>query len=153
MKHRYQRRGSICRHASVSAGFTLLEMLIAFAIASIGLAVLYRGATDGLLGARLAERNIEAVARARSRLAAVCHGARLMPGEQSGDDGGGFTWRTAIRRAQSAAIPREPPDESRTKSRIDMFAVRVALTWPGTIRPHEVSLETRCLSVGAADRP
>ena len=80
MKHRYQRRGSICRHASVSAGFTLLEMLIAFAIASIGLAVLYRGATDGLLGARLAERNIEAVARARSRLAAVCHGARLMPG-------------------------------------------------------------------------
>ena len=149
----HQRSRPVCRSASVSAGFTLLEILIAFAIASIGLAVVYRGATDGWLGARLAERNIEAVARARSRLAAVCHGVRLMPGEQSGDDGGGFTWRTAISRAQTATIPRETPDASRTKSRIDLFAVRVALSWPGTIRPHEVSLETRCLSVGAADRP
>jgi general secretion pathway protein I len=153
MKPGHKQRGPVCHATSAAAGFTLLEMLIAFAIASIGLAVLYRGATDGLLGARLAERNIEGVTRARSRLAAVCHGARLMPGEQSGDDGGGFTWRTVISRAQTATIARETPAGSRAKSRIDLLAVRVALSWPGTIRPHEVALETRCMSVGAADRP
>lgn len=37
-------------------GFTLLEVLIAFAIASIALAVLYHGAVGGLLGSRLAAR-------------------------------------------------------------------------------------------------
>jgi hypothetical protein len=37
--------------------------------------------------------------------------------------------------------------------RADLLAVRVTVSWPGTVRPHQVSLETRCLSIGAADRP
>ena len=134
-------------------GFTLLEVLIAFAIASIALAVLYHGAVDGLLGSRLAVRTDEAVARARSRLAALCHGAPLTPGEQSGDDGSGYTWRTQINRAASEIIARSDADQPAPPMRADLFAVRVAVSWPGTARPHQVSLETRCLSVGAADRP
>lgn len=89
-----------------NGGFTLLEVLIAFAMASIALAVLYHGTTDGLLGSRLAARTDEAVARARSRLAVLCHGAPLMPGEQSGDDGGGYTWRTQIHRAAAQTVAR-----------------------------------------------
>jgi general secretion pathway protein I len=135
------------------SGFTLLEVLIAFAIASIALAVLYHGATEGLLGSRLASRTTEAVARARSRLTAVCHETRMAPGEQSGDDGGGYTWRTQIVRAASETIERDNPDQSTPPSRADLFAVRVTLSWPGNVRPHLVSLETRCLTVGAADRP
>jgi general secretion pathway protein I len=136
-----------------NSGFTLLEVLIAFAIASIALAVLYRGATDGLLGSRLAARTDEAVARARSRMAVLCHGAPLAPGEQSGDDGSGFTWRTKIIRAATETVARGGEDQSSPPLRADLFAVRVTMLWPGTARPHEVSLETRCLSVGATDRP
>lgn len=134
-------------------GFTLLEVLIAFAIASIALAVLYHGAVDGLLGSRLAARTDEAVTRARSRLAALCHGARLTPGEQSGDDGSGYTWRTLIGRAATETVARAEADRSAPPMRADLFAVRVTVSWPGTIRPHQVSLETRCLAVGPADRP
>ncbi len=161
-------------------GFTLLEVLISFAIASIALAVLYRGAVDGLLGSRLAARTDEAVARARSRLTALCHGAHLAPGDQSGDDGGGYTWRTQINRAASEPVAKpsadQPPADQPPSgqpptgqpptgqppigqprrgppTRADLFAVRVTLSWPGAARPHEVSLETRCLSVGPADRP
>ena len=136
-----------------NSGFTLLEVLIAFAIASIALAVLYQGATDGLLGSRLAVRTDEAVTRARSRLAVLCHGAPLTPGEQSGDDGSGYTWRTRISRAATETVVRGGEDQASAPLRADLFAVRVTMLWPGASRPHEVSLETRCLSVGPADRP
>jgi general secretion pathway protein I len=136
-----------------NSGFTLLEVLIAFAIASIALAVLYRGVTDGLLGSRLAARTDEAVARARSRLAVLCHGAPLAPGEQSGDDGSGYTWRTRILRAATETVARAGEDQPSVALRADLFAVRVTLLWPGVARPHEVSLESRCLSVGPVDRP
>jgi general secretion pathway protein I len=135
------------------AGFTLLEVLVAFAITSIALAVLllYQGAVAGLLGAREAARTDEAVSRARSRLAALCHGVRLSPGQQSGDDGSGFTWVTHITSAATELVARDGDDETGPRLRADLFAVRVTLPWPGTTRPHQVSLETRCLSVGAAD--
>jgi general secretion pathway protein I len=136
-----------------NGGFTLLEVLVAFAIASIALAVLYHGAAGGLLGSRLAARTGEAVARARSRLAALCETPRLMPGEQSGDDGGGYSWRTRINRASTKIIQPDSDDQSSPPQRADLFAVSVILSWPGTIQPHQVSLETRCLSVGPADRP
>ena len=135
------------------AGFTLLEMLIAFAIATIALAVLYHGAIGGLLGSSMAARTDEAVARARSRMAALCHGVTLTPGEQSGDDGGGFAWRTQINRAATETVVRGGGDQPGPPLRADLFAVRVIESWPGSVRPHQVSLETRCLSVGAIDRP
>jgi general secretion pathway protein I len=133
----------------------MLEVLIAFAIASIALTLLYHGAAEGLLGSRLATRTDEAVARARSRLAALCHGAQLTPGEQSGDDGSRFSWRTVISRAatETVARPESDPDAAPPPIRADLFAVRVIETWPGAFRPHEVALETRCLTVGPADRP
>ncbi len=169
-------------------GFTLLEVLVAFAIATIALAVLYHGAADGLLGSRLAARTDEAVARARSRLTALCHGAPLPPGEQSGDDGGGYVWRTQINRTASETVARPAADQTGAgrpgadqiganqtganqtganqtganqsgadppgpPMRADLFAVRVTVSWPGPARSHQVSLETRCLSVGAANRP
>jgi hypothetical protein len=123
--------------------------MIAFAIASIALAVLYSGALDGLVGTRLAARTDEAVARARSRLAAVCEGP-LTLGEQSGDDGGGYTWRTRINRAATEIVQHGDADPP---VRADLLAVRVTVSWAGPLRPHQISLESRCLSVGAPDRP
>jgi hypothetical protein len=131
----------------------LLEVLVAFVIASIALAVLYRGATEGLLGSRLAMRTDEAVARARSRLAVLCHGAPLAPGEQFGDDGSGYTWRTQINRTATETVAPGGEDQSSPPLRADLFAVRVTMLWPGAVRPHQVSLETRCLSAGPANRP
>jgi general secretion pathway protein I len=134
-------------------GFTLLEVLIAFAIALIALAALYHGAIEGLLGSRQAARTQEAVVRARSRIAAVCHGARLSPGEQAGDDGSGYAWRTVIARVATEPVARSDPEPASPLPRAELFAVRVIVSWPGTIRPHEVALDTRCLSAGSAGQP
>jgi general secretion pathway protein I len=146
------RRRKVATRFANDRGFTLLEVLIAFAIASIALAVLYHGAIDGLLGARLAVRTDEAIARARSRLAALCQQVRQMPGEQSGDDGNGYTWRTEIARAGTETIERGDADPPMPPMRAELFAVRVTVSWPGIVRPHIVSLETRCLTAGPADR-
>jgi general secretion pathway protein I len=134
------------------AGFTLLETLVAFAIAAIALAVLYRGAVDGLVGAHQADRTEEAVARTRSRLAALCHGAQLAPGQRSGDDGGGYRWRTDITRVDSVVRNRGSADAEQPPERVDLFAVRVVLSWPGTLRPHQVVQTSRCLSMGDGER-
>ena len=78
------------------AGFTLLEVLVAAAIAALALAVLFQGAVSGVQTARVADHVQEAVSRARSRLAVLEHGAPPLPGDQSGDDGSGFHWRSRV---------------------------------------------------------
>jgi general secretion pathway protein I len=133
-------------------GFTLIEVLVALAIAGLALALLFRGGIDGLVAARLAGRMEEAVARAQSRLAAACHGTRLVPGTQSGDDGSGFAWRTEVRPATVATVPRGSDDEPKRPFRATLYAVRVTLAWGGTQVPREVSLITSCLVLAPAER-
>lgn len=78
------------------AGFTLLEVLVAFAIAGIGLAALLQGGTAALGNASIAAASIEATRRAQSRLAMVGAVSPLLSGETTGDDGDGFHWRVLV---------------------------------------------------------
>jgi len=61
-----------------------------------------------------------------------------MPGEQSGDDGGDYTWRTFVNRAETETVQRQDTDSAAPASRADLFAVRVTVSWPGTVRPHQI---------------
>lgn len=79
-------------------GFTLLEVLVAAAIAALALALLFQGAAGGVRAARVADHMQEAVSRARSRLAVLERGAMPAPGDQAGDDRGGFHWRSRVTR-------------------------------------------------------
>ena len=127
-------------------GFTLFEVLVAFVIAALALGVLYSGGIEGLATTRTASRRDEAVARATARLEALCHGARLTPGVQSGDDGSGFAWRSQVQVAESATLPRGTTDEPRPPLRLTLFSVGVTISWPGGPRPRALSLQTRCLA-------
>lgn len=135
---------------SRAAGFTLVEVLVAFVIAGLALVALFRGGIDGLVATRVASRMEEALARAQSRLAASCHGARLAPGVQSGEDGGGFAWRTQVLTAATANVPRGSDEEPKPPLRATLFAVRVTVSWGGTLRAREVSLATSCLVLAPA---
>lgn len=132
------------------AGFTLVEVLVAFVIAALALGVLFRGGLDGLVSARVAGRMEEAVARAQSRLTALCHGAKLADGTQSGDDGGGFAWRSSVATAGVVIVPRVSEDEPRRPLRATLFAVHVTISW-GSTPARAVTLDTSCLSLAKAD--
>lgn len=83
------------------AGFTLLEVLVAFVIAALATLVLYKAGFDGAAESAVAARYQEAVARAQSRLASIGTLTALQPENLSGNDGGGFHWRVSIAALQS----------------------------------------------------
>ncbi len=65
-------------------GFTLLEVIVALAIAALALIVLFRAGSDGLFAVDTATRAEEAVERAQSHLAAIGHDVALLQGEFCG---------------------------------------------------------------------
>jgi general secretion pathway protein I len=77
-------------------GFTLLEVLVALAIGALALGALGALVSEALGNVGHAEEYIEATQRAQSRLEQVGTALPLTPGEQSGSDGGGFSWTVAI---------------------------------------------------------
>ncbi len=83
------------------AGFTLLEVLVAFIIAALASIILYKAGFDGAAQSATAARYQEAVVRAQSRLASIGPLTALQPETLSGDDGGGFHWRVSIAALQS----------------------------------------------------
>src|SRR6478672_5521266 len=78
-------------------GFTLLEVVVALAIAGLALVGLFRAGSGGLLAVDTAARAEEAVQRAQSHLAAVGRDAALVEGEFTGDDGAGYRWTLRVR--------------------------------------------------------
>jgi general secretion pathway protein I len=132
-------------------GFTLLEVLIAFAIAALALGVLFNGAVAGLRSTDTAVRYQEALARGRSHLAALAAPGRLAPSDRQGDDGGGYHWHERI--VTVATLPpardsqRGPADTGAT-----LYAVRVAIAWRGDRGMREVHLDTERIGTGAAVR-
>ena len=124
------------------AGFTLLEVLVAFVIAALALGVLFQGAVEGLASVHLADRTTEALTRARSHLAAVGHGIPLRTQTQQGADGSGFFWSLSIRPLQSAPMlqnggdPQHPAHET-------LFDVRVSESWDARQGRRGVTLTSR----------
>ena len=100
--------------ADNQSGFTLLEVLVAFIIASLALAVLFHTGIEGLRGATNAARTQEALARAQSRLATIGRDLPLQDSDRQGDDGGGYHWRTPHRHGRQRPAhpirrPQRPP--------------------------------------------
>ncbi|MGI4950559.1 MAG: prepilin-type N-terminal cleavage/methylation domain-containing protein [Janthinobacterium lividum] len=151
------------------AGFTLVEVLVAFVIAAFAVAALVQGGATGLQSTRVAAHSQEAVSRAQSRLASLS--AALQPGEQSGDDGGGYLWRTRVQAGASVPAPQaaapgpnqaaggaggqgaaRAPAEAAAE-RVVLYAVTVAISWQMDGGTRQVALSTQRLGLSAPERP
>jgi general secretion pathway protein I len=120
-----------------AAGFTLIEVLVAFIIASVALAALAHAAIDGLRASSLSAHYQEALARARSHLAAV--GRAPQPGDRQGDEGDGFHWHIRIVPLATTTL---------ASGHATLLAVSVAVSW-GDRPTRRVQLDTEQV-VGAA---
>lgn len=127
-------------------GFTLLEVLIAFIIAGLALGALTRGAAGGLQSARVAGHYEEALSRARSRMATL--GVGMQPGEQRGDDGGGFSWRVAV---TPVATGERARGEAARAKRAVLYAVVVGVSWELDGGRREVVLSTERVGEAAEE--
>jgi general secretion pathway protein I len=135
------------------AGFTLLEVVIAFAVAALALGALYEGSTAGIRATAIANHYEAALSRARSRLAAAGNPALLNAGESSGDDGGGYTWRLLVSRVASAPIAGAPPETARTGPLAAIYAVRVTIAWRLDGGERQVTLATTRFAMTGAAAP
>src|SRR6516162_3977150 len=120
-------------------GFTLLEVVVALAIAGLALVGLFRAGSGGLFAVDTAARAEEAVQRAQSHLAAVGRDAALVEGEFTGDDGGGYRWALRIRplTTRQGLAP-----DGTSPTTMTLFAVEVAISWPGHVGERSVQLKT-----------
>lgn len=131
--------------AGAEAGFTLLEVLIAFLIAAGALTMLFRATVEGQSNATVAAQYQEALSRARSRLAAVEATGAIVAGDQQGDDGGGFRWRVRTTPVLTGAPSAGPAPV--------LLAVSVAVSWTLAGRERTVQLDTQRLGAAPAPPP
>ncbi len=131
--------------APADAGFTLLEVVVALAIAGLALVGLFQAGTGGLFAVDTAARAEEALQRAQSHLAAVGRDAALIEGDSRGDDGGGYRWRLRI---QPVAQRQGLGADGVTSQTTSLFDVAVAISW--RVRGHERAVVLRTLRLGTA---
>lgn len=125
-------------------GFSLLEVLVAFAILSVSLGVLLQVFATGLRNVGLADDYSQATLYAESILAAMGREAPLSVGNRSGPVNDRFSWRSTV-----DLYTEGMPDPETT--RILAYRVRVEVYWPGPVQDRAVMLETLRLAPG--DQP
>ena len=127
-------------------GFTLLEVVVALAIAAVALVGLFQAGSGGLFAVDTAARAQEAVQRAQSHLAAVGRSAALAQGEFTDDDGGGYHWRLRVR---PVATREAPAAEVNSGTPVTLYDVEVAISWAGRNGDRSVVLKTLRLGTPA----
>jgi general secretion pathway protein I len=122
-----------------AAGFTLLEVVVALAIAAMALIVLFRSGSDGLVAVATASRAEEAVQRAQSHLAALGRAGPLVEGQSQGDDGGGYRWQLRVAPMSRWVMPGSFGSGVAVAT---LYDVEVRVSWRGNGRDRAVVLTT-----------
>ena len=117
-----------------SQGMTLIEVLVAFVVLSLTMAVIMQIFSGGMRNARLADTYSRAVFLAESKLAAVGVDQRVVPGEGGGQVGSDFRWRVTI----------VPHDDSGAADRlmlsVRLYQVRVRINWNESGQERQIEL-------------
>ena len=118
---------------------------MALAIVAIGMTALLTAVGSGIGNAGISARYLEAARRAQSRLDALGTIEPLAPGEQGGDDGGGYRWR--IRISPPAMHPMQGGPIAL------LYAVEVNVSWGEGGGTRGVSLQTERAGLAVGNAP
>ena len=136
------------KRSSADAGFTLLEVVVAVAIAGLALVGLFQAGSGGVFAVDTAAHAEEALQRAQSHLAAIGRDAALVQGDVTGDDGGGYRWRLQV---EPVSQRRGVAADGITPQNTTLFSVEVAISWESRGHQRAVILRTLRLGTGAAN--
>jgi len=121
-------------------GFTLLEVVVALAIAGLALVGLFKAGSGGVLAVDAAGHVNEAIQRAQSHLAEIGRIAAIMPGETEGDDGSGYRWWIRARPLAAWQI-----GSGAAAATVTLFEVEIAISWKAGGGRRSVVLSSRRL--------
>lgn len=115
------------------SGFTLIEVVVALAIAVLVGALLLRVFAQSLRGVDTTTRTIQATALAESLLAGVGADTPVAEGERSGESEQGLRWRLAL-------APLRTEDDSIVP--IALYAAEATVAWGAPPNVRSVTLRT-----------
>ncbi|WP_316181037.1 type II secretion system protein [Bradyrhizobium sp. SZCCHNRI1009] len=116
------------------AGFTLVEVLVALAMLSVGLALVMSLFSTGLSRTGMAERVAGAVALAQSLMAQVGNSIPLRTETRDGAEANGYRWRLAMQ-------PYRPAPNSDARP-VELYQVSVEIGWLEGQDPRSYALST-----------
>jgi general secretion pathway protein I len=119
-----------------SRGFSLLEVLVAFAILALSLGTLLLVFSTGLRNTALAGDYTQAVSLAESKLAEVAAQRPLAPEEAEGTADERFRWRLSVTARPPPEGLSEPVDGLRA------YQLKITVSWGEGPRERRVSLRT-----------
>lgn len=117
-------------------GMTLMEVLVAFVVLSLTMAVILHIFSGGMRNSRLTDSYSRAVFLAQSRLAAVGVERALAPGEESGRVGTNLQWRVNIARVDDNG------EADRLLMPVRQYLVRVQVAWQEDGRDKQIELSS-----------
>jgi general secretion pathway protein I len=113
---------------------SLIEVLVAFVVLSMTMAVVMQIFSGGIRNARVTDHYSRALFLAQSRLAAVGAEEPLLPGEASGNGGAPLRWRISI-----LPLDIEGGSEAQTPA-VSLYQVRVRVGWTEDGRERQIEL-------------
>ena len=138
---------SRCRSSRRATGFTLIEVLVALAVAGLGLAAIAGVFGTGVLGHETAADVDTALAVAEERLAAVEAVATMRPGRSSGVYAGRYDWQVSVapyddtdHGAAPAAAP--SPLAGSAIPTMRLYRIEAAVAWRDGRRQRQLALST-----------
>ena len=119
-------------------GFSLIEVLVAFVLLSLALAVILQVFSNNLRNIKAAEQYTKAMVVADSRLAILGSIQPIESGETSGSEGG-FDWRMEI---NPHVYEDELDQESAQQSENQLFEIKLTVQWQQGNRQPAIQLST-----------
>jgi general secretion pathway protein I len=117
-------------------GFSLLEVLVAFAILAISLGALFALFSTGLRNAGVTQDYSRAVVMAESKLAEIGATVPLVAGEYQGEFDEQYRWQATV----SEYL--EEDETAQTVSELQLYQVTVTVSWGEAPRARSVVLAT-----------
>ena len=122
------------------SGFSLLEVLVAFAILSMSLGVLYQAFSNSLRNVGASGDYSRAIIIAEARLAEAMADVPINEGSDQGEVDGRYQWKVVVQRYEY--------EGEEIVSRFTPYQVEVVVSWQDGKHTREYQLSTLRLSQG-----
>jgi len=122
----------------VRGGFTLIEVVVALAILSVGLTVVIELFAGGLRLARVSEEYTKAVNYGRIKMEEIAVKPTMEEGSEEGKFDETFHWQVGVKKVDVLPIEKRPE----LKVPVEFFQIRVKVIWKSGSKERSTSVET-----------